>query len=475
MKKRICKAFLAFLMMFTCISLSGIHASAAETVTVTVVDTSGKTVVAMKVNKGDNLVNTFKAHPEYYKTICKNDTTNNTPVFFYASGAIASSRVDPVSTFSANAKVEVHLYKPIREIRINMKWPEGNTYTSNSGYTPKPTGSPLNYSLTDVHWTEESYYVVSRFNAGHNYELNAAIRPSGGYQPELFTGNLKLYLNGYLTDASQYTIRYWDPYDDTNYTALDLVFRFTADNSVTNFVRRMYDLCLERGADDGGLNNWVTGLMLKKKTAADIVYGFFNSAEFKNRKLSDEAFVKLCYLVMIDRGPDTGGVKYWTERLQNGVSRNFVLKGFLGSTEFGLLCKNYGITPGTIKLTEARDQNYNLTAFVARMYQLVLGRKYDVGGLNGWCSKVLNTADRRTAIIDMALGFFNSPEFLKKNTNNKTYVTILYRVFFDRSPDTGGLNDWLNRLSKGMSRDDVLRGFANSPEFTNVLKKFGLL
>ena len=474
MKKKFFKALLTAVLMITSLSVPGMRASAAETVTVTVVDTSGKTVVAMKVNKGDNLVNTFKAHPEYYKTICKNDTANNTPVFFYKSGAIASSRVDPDTQFSSDRKLEVHLYKPIREIRINMKWPEGNTYTSDTGYTPKVTGNPQNYTITDIHWTEDIYYSINRFVAGQDYQMNAAVRPSDGYQPELFTGNFKLYLNGYETDASQYSLRYFDPYDD-NFTALDLIYTFTADTSVARFVDRMYDLCLDRRADSSGLNNWVTGLMLKKKTAADIVYGFFNSAEFKKRNLSDEEFVELCYLVMINRSPDSGGLQYWKGILQNGVSRNYVLKGFLGSTEFSNLCKNYGITPGTIKLTEARDQNYNLTVFVVRMYKLVLGRKYDVGGLNGWCKKVLSASDRRAAIINMALGFFNSPEFLKKNTDNKTYVTLLYRVFFDRSPDTGGLNGWLNKLSKGMSRDDVLRGFANSPEFTNVLKKFGLL
>ena len=252
-------------------------------------------------------------------------------------------------------------------------------------------------------------------------------------------------------------------------------FTFTADRKVSQFVERMYNLCLGRAPDPNGFNNWVTNLMTKTKTAAEVAYGFFNSKELQSKNLTDEAFVNLCYSVMFDRSPDAGGKKSWLDKLANGVSRNFVLNGFVGSAEFHKLCAKYGITAGTIKLTEPRDQNYNLTSFVARMYDLVMGRKFDVGGLNNWCKKVLNAKDRRSAIVDMAFGFFHSKEFLNKNTGNSLYVNILYRVFFDRNPDYAGWDDWVNKLNAGMSRDQVLLGFANSAEFTNVLKKFKLL
>ena len=473
MKKHFFKAFLALLMIITCISLSGIRASAAETITLSVYDTSNKLVVSMKANKGDTLADVFKAHPEYYKTICKNDTNNNVPVFFYASGAIANSRPDPDAPFSADRKLTVRLYKPIREIRITMQWPLHDAYTTYGRFDPRASNSSANYSFGNTKWWMGFDQIV-RFKAGEEYEVRSAFYPDSGYQPEMFTGNLKVYLNGYLLDASQYELRYSDNYDNDE-TTLEFTREFIADRSVTQFVQRMYYLCLDRAPDDGGLANWVTGLMLKKKTAADIITGFFNSAEFTKKGLSDEEFVKLCYEVMMDRSADLGGTKYWVERLTNGVSRNFVLKGFVGSAEFSQLCSNYGITPGTIQLSEPRDQNYNLTSFIARMYRLVLGRKFDVGGLNNWCKKVLLAKDRRSAIIDMAFGFFHSKEFMNMNTSDAQYVQILYNVFFDRNPDYAGWDDWVNRLKAGMSRDQVLLGFANSAEFTNVLKKFKLL
>jgi hypothetical protein len=152
-----------------------------------------------------------------------------------------------------------------------------------------------------------------------------------------------------------------------------------------------------------------------------------------------------------------------------------VLKGFIGSREFANICMDYGIERGTIKLTEARDQNLGITQFVSRNYSEVLGRKADVGGLNNWCKKILTAADKKQEAINTASnGFFHSPEFLNKNHSNEKYVTILYRTFLNREPDTGGYNDWLKKLKNGTSRDEVLNGFAYSPEFAKLMAKYGI-
>ena len=39
-------------------------------------------------------------------------------------------------------------------------------------------------------------------------------------------------------------------------------------------------------------------------------------------------------------------------------------------------------------MTENRDQNYNVTRFVARNYTEFLGRSYDVGSLNDWSGRI---------------------------------------------------------------------------------------
>ncbi|MBR4446143.1 MAG: DUF4214 domain-containing protein, partial [Solobacterium sp.] len=244
---------------------------------------------------------------------------------------------------------------------------------------------------------------------------------------------------------------------------------------IVAFVTRLYELCLNRKPDEGGLNNWVNQLKSGKKTAAQVVQGFFNSTEMKNLQLSDEEWIERCYLVMMDRNSDAGGKKNWLDKREAGVSNNYILKGFVESREFAKICSDFGITPGTINLTEARDKNLGITKFVSRCYSEVLGRKADTGGLNNWCGKILAAKNKKQEAINTASnGFFHSPEFIKKNTTNEQYVTILYKTFLGREPDTGGFNNWVNKLKSGTSRDTVMMGFTNSKEFAKIMESYGI-
>ena len=46
---------------------------------------------------------------------------------------------------------------------------------------------------------------------------------------------------------------------------------------------------------------------------------------------------------------------------------------------------------------------------------------------------------------------------------------------FDRQADDSGKADWLAKLSNGMSREYVYRGFANSQEFANVCSQYSVI
>ena len=248
-----------------------------------------------------------------------------------------------------------------------------------------------------------------------------------------------------------------------------------ADDKTTEFVRRLYRLCFNREADAGGLNNWVTALRNGSKTAAQVVQGFFLSAEMDRLGLSNSEFIERCYLVMMDRAGDAGGKAKWLETMAAGVSGNYILKGFVHSSEFTKICEDYGILRGSIALTEARDKNLGITKFVSRCYSEVLGRRADSAGLNTWCGKILNAADKKQAAIRTAsAGFFHSAQYLKKNTSNSAYVKTLYRTFFGRDADEAGFDYWIGRLYSGTSRDTVLMGFANSSEFAGILAGYGI-
>ena len=115
------------------------------------------------------------------------------------------------------------------------------------------------------------------------------------------------------------------------------------NTTVTYFVSRMYRCCLGRDADFGGLTSWVSALLDGRATGTKIADGFFFSDEMKNMGLSNRDYVTNAYVALLDRQPDTNGLKAWTDALDKGADRKKIVKGFVGSQEFGNLCAEYGI------------------------------------------------------------------------------------------------------------------------------------
>lgn len=255
----------------------------------------------------------------------------------------------------------------------------------------------------------------------------------------------------------------------------EIKFEIISLDPVMDFVTRLYNECLDRNPDKDGLKYWTDLLKSGKATAAEVAQGFFNSPEMKNKDLSNEEFVETVYKALADRNPDAGGKKYWSDKLEKGVSKDHVLKGFVDSKEFTDLCKSFDVKKGTIELTEPRDKNYGITSFVARCYTKALGRDYDVDGLNYHTNNILSSENQKQTAIDTATNnFFHSPEFLNKKTTNNEFIKICYRTFLDREPEPEGMKYYTERLNAGVSRDEVMKGFANSPEFNKLLESYGI-
>ncbi len=250
--------------------------------------------------------------------------------------------------------------------------------------------------------------------------------------------------------------------------------RVTNRAQVEAFVTRLYEMCLKRQPEETGLADWTNRLCNGQISGAEAARGFFLSAEFELWNTTNEEYVELLYNVMMGRASDEGGKADWVYKLNNGVGREGVYRGFAESAEFGNICNDYGIIRGSINVNglEGRDKNPGLTTFVARLYTKALGREYEVDGLNDWCNRITSG---QWSINDVSTtGFFTSPEFLAKNLSDDEYVKVLYRTFFDREYDQAGYDDWMNRLAKGTSRNEVMLGFANSREFAELKASFGL-
>lgn len=249
---------------------------------------------------------------------------------------------------------------------------------------------------------------------------------------------------------------------------------------VEAFVGRLYSLVLGRDGEAGGIKAWTDALLAKESNGVDAGYGFVFSDECINRNLSNEAYVEMLYRTFMDREPDAGGRDAWVSQLAAGVDREQILFGFIMSDEFRGICETYGIEVGNVNDVDAfaealahyRNQNADITKFVARCYQEALGRDFEIDGLEAWCKVIIEQTNTPT---EVAQSFIFSEEFISKGLSNEEYVKVLYRTFMGREADGAGLQAWVNTLEQGTEdRESIVMGFSNSVEFAKILYSFGL-
>lgn len=100
------------------------------------------------------------------------------------------------------------------------------------------------------------------------------------------------------------------------------------------------------------------------------------------------------YQAAFARTPDLGGLSYWVNKLDSGMSMRDVAYGFIQSTEFKGI---YG----------SQSTNAQL---VAKFYQNVLGRDGEKAGMDYWTGLL----DKGVSLIDVLAGFSEAAENLSK-------------------------------------------------------------
>lgn len=111
---------------------------------------------------------------------------------------------------------------------------------------------------------------------------------------------------------------------------------------VEDFVRRQYMSGLGRQPDATGWNSWVSDLMVRRKSPAEVSYAILFSTEGYNKKPVNKDFVATCYLCLLGRMPDPIGEKTWLDGLYTNDSRTDVFNLIAGGGEFNNISKNMG-------------------------------------------------------------------------------------------------------------------------------------
>ena len=127
-------------------------------------------------------------------------------------------------------------------------------------------------------------------------------------------------------------------------------------------------------------------------------------------------------------------------------------------------------SPAPVVLTPEQLRQMSVNNFIENTYLTALGRTYDQSGRQYW-SDFLMAGGSAASVVE---GFLTSPEYGAKNCDNATFVTILYRVCCNITPDASEVANWVNALENGATRSEVIDQFAATPEWASICAYYGV-
>jgi len=198
------------------------------------------------------------------------------------------------------------------------------------------------------------------------------------------------------------------------------------------FVCALYEDLLGRAPDSAGLNNWLAAMSSGASTT-QVAYAIASSTENRTN------FIQADYQAFLGRPADPGGISTWLAAFNAGATDEQVDAGILGSAEF------------------FSDSGSTNSGFVNAVYQDLLGRPADPGGLSAWTTALSNGVTR----TQVAYGIDTS------NESRTDIVEALYQFLLNRPADPGGLSTWLAAFNAGGTDEQVIAGIAGSQEFYN--------
>ncbi len=202
-------------------------------------------------------------------------------------------------------------------------------------------------------------------------------------------------------------------------------------------------------ASDGVNNTWVVLEVDENHWSISRLLDAAHSPQVpSSSELGDQ--VSRLYLAYFLREPEAAGLNFWLGERAAGATLASVSQLFAQSPEF---LNQYG--------------SLSDTEFVHLVYQNVLDRAPDPGGLDHWVGQ-LQVGDSRGSVM---IGFSESDEFRAQTGTSEasaqaeSQVYRLYRAYFLRQPDQSGMCFWTQKRQLGLGLDAISEAFAQSPEF----------
>ncbi len=247
--------------------------------------------------------------------------------------------------------------------------------------------------------------------------------------------------------------------------------QITVNQGISDFVTRLYDICLGRTPDPTGFKTWTEQLSNGENTGVGCAYGFIFSNEFQNKNVSNDQYIELMYNCFFGRASDPDGKANWLSAMNSGMTREELFLGFANSVEFFNLCKTYGITAGCHVLGKDYQKVAKINLFVERLYNIILSRPCDQAGMIDWSTRLAN---KEISGAQAAYGFIFSDEYRNKNRSDSDFLEDLYLAFMGRASDPTGKVNWQAALNNGSTDRDIFNGFTGSQEFIAICNDYGI-
>ncbi|WP_295465855.1 DUF4214 domain-containing protein [uncultured Pseudomonas sp.] len=373
---------------------------------------------------------------------------------------------------------------------LNQQISANDDLLADSQYKPTGPGVSSGTKLYDIFYEYQLGFDSSKTTQVYAYQGADALMMSGRYNDYFISkdssdGSLRVYNfstgnTSYLHDVNALVFN-----DKTLYV-------MTEDQAQ---IARLFTV-FNRTPDFQGLAYWVNAYAhgTSFKTIAD---SFSQSQEFAQRynAVDNAGFAGQLYQTILGRTGDSGGIAYWKSLLDNGLSRGDAMISFTNADE------NHRRTEGNsgfIKIVDHTawtdaDMVYQKGAAFGTSYsdtifesQLVLdssksstvlgGAGIDTIYLSGSSQSYNRYTDQANIVhLDatngsksIALHDMNVLSFQDRNVfildNAQAEVARLYTVF-DRMPETGGLQYWIDKLAAGTTFQTIANTFSQSTEF----------
>ena len=207
------------------------------------------------------------------------------------------------------------------------------------------------------------------------------------------------------------------------------------------FVRQQYRDFLGREGETAGVAFWADHLVSGRMSPEQVIDDFMGSAEFGQRI----APVVRLYSATFLRLPDYDGLLTWANASRSGWTLEQIADEFTTSAEF-----------------QNRYGDVSDAEFVTLLYNNVLGRDPDAGGLADWVGRLESGQSRGSILV----GFSESVEY-RAAYEHEVVVTMAYVGMVRRAPEPGGFEFWVDKMDTGMTRISMMGGFFRSIEYAN--------